>query len=161
MNAQGKILSVTMPEEFEAGNPMMSKESLSSLIKNASPVFPDKPVVIGDTWKQDSETPMPGGLGGMEIKSTYTYKGTEELKSRSLDVVDISMEMEFMGEEGSPIAIEITNQDTSGKMYFDSVNGHTHKIAVDQKMDMTVTVGPQKIEQTIHSQTDASFTLQK
>ena len=161
MNAQGKILSVDMPEEVASGNPMMSKEALSQLIKNASPVFPDKPVATGDTWQQESTTAMPGGMGGMKIDSTYTYKGTEELDGKKLDLIDIGMEMEFEAPEGSPIKIEITSQDTKGKMYFDSANGYTHKIDIDQNMVMEVTAGPQTIDQTIHSLTEATFSVKQ
>ena len=161
MNAQGKILSVDMPAEVASGNPMMSEEALSQLIKNASPVFPDKPVAIGETWKQESRTAMPGGMGGMKIDSTYTYKGTEEVDGKTLDLVDIAMEMKFEAPEGSPIKIEITSQDTKGRMHFDSVKGYTHKIDVDQNMVMEVTAGPQTIDQTIHSRTEATFSLKQ
>jgi hypothetical protein len=161
MNTQGKILSVDMPEEVAAGNPMMSKEALSQLIKNASPVFPDKPVAVGETWQQESTTAMPGGMGGMKIVSTYTYKGTEELDGKKLDLIDIAMEMEFQAPEDSPVKIEIASQDTKGRMHFDSVNGYTHKIDVDQNMVMAVTAGPQTIDQTIHSRTEATFTVKQ
>lgn len=161
MNAQGKILSVDIPEEIATGNPMMSKEALSQLIKNASPVFPDKPVAIGETWNQESTTAMPGGMGGMKIDSTYTYKGTEEVDGKSLDLVDIAMEMEFQAPEDSPFKIEITSQDTKGRMHFDSVNGYTHKIDIDQNMVMAVTAGPQTIDQTIHSRTEATFSVKE
>lgn len=161
MNAQGKILSVDMPDEVANGNPMMTKEALSQLIKNASPVFPDKPVAVGESWKQESTTAMPGGMGGMKIDSTYTYKGTEEMDGKSLDLIDIAMEMQFQPPEGSPIKIDITSQDTKGRMYFDSIKGHTHKIDVDQNMVMEVTAGPQTIDQTIHSRTEATFTIKQ
>jgi len=161
MNSQGKILSVDMPDEVAAGNPMMSKEALSQLIKNASPVFPDKPVAVGESWQQESTTAMPGGMGGMKIDSTYTYKGTEELDGKTLDLVDIEMEMQFQPQEGSPIKIEITSQDTKGRMHFDSVKGHTHKIDVDQNMVMSVTAQAQTIDQTIHSRTEATFSIKE
>ena len=161
MNAQGKILSVDMPEEVGAGNPMMSEETLSQLIKNASPVFPDKPVAVGESWDQESSTAMPNGVGEMKIDSTYTYKGTEEMDGKTLDKIDITMEMEFEAPEGSPISIEITSQDTKGKMYFDSVNGHTYKIDVDQNMVMAVTAGPQTVDQTIRSRTEATFKIKE
>jgi len=161
MNAQGKILSVDMPKEVGAGNPVMTEEAISQLIKNASPVFPDKPVAIGETWKQASITAMPGGMGGMKIDSTYTYKGTEQLDGKSLDLIDIGMEMQFQPEENSPIKIEITSQDTKGQMHFDSVNGLTYKIDVDQNMVMEVTAGPQMIDQVIHSRTEATFSIKE
>ena len=161
MNSQGKILSVVMPDEVAAGNPMMSKEALSQLIKNASPVFPDKPVAVGESWNQESSTAMPNGLGNMKINSTYTYKGPEEMDGMTLDKIVIGMDMQFEPKEGSPATIEITSQDTKGQMYFDSVKGHTHKIDVDQNMVMAVTVGPQTIDQTIHSRTEATFEIQE
>ena len=161
MNSQGKILSVDMPDEFASGNPMMSKEALSQLIKNASPVFPDKPVAVGESWKQESSTAMPNGVGNMKIDSTYTYKGPEDMDGKTLDKIDITMEMQFEAPEGSPIKIEITSQNTKGNMYFDSVNGHTHKIDIDQNMVMAVTAGPQTVDQTIHSRTEATFAIKE
>lgn len=161
MNAQGKIISLEMPDEVADGNPMISKEAMSQLIKNASPVFPDKPVAVGESWQQESTTAMPGGLGGMNIDSTYTYKGTEEVDGKSLDLIEITMEMQFEAIEGSPVAIDITSQDTKGRMFFDSISGHTEKIDVDQNMVMEVTVGPQTIDQTIHSRTEATFKIKQ
>lgn len=161
MNVQGKIISIEIPDEVAAGNPVMSKEALSQLMKNASPVFPDKPVSVGETWTQESVTAMPGGIGGMNINSTYTYKGTEKIEDKSFDLVEIAMEMQFEAPEGSPFKIEITDQDTKGRMHFDSVNGHTRKIDVDQKMVMKVTAGPQTIDQKIHSRTEADFKIKQ
>ncbi len=159
MNAQGKILSVDMPDEIALGNPMMSKEAFSQLIKNASPVFPDKPVAVGETWNQESTTAMPSGMGGMKIISTYTYKGTEEIKGKTLDLIDIAMEMEFQGPIDSPVKIEITNQATKGRMHFDSMKGHTDNIEIDQNMVMEVTAGPQTIIQKIRSRTNGTFSV--
>lgn len=161
MNAQGKILSLEMPEEVSDSNPLMSKEAMSQLIKNASPVFPDKPVAVGESWRQESTTPMPGGLGGMKIDASYTFKGTEKIDGKTLDLIAITMEMQFEAPEGSPIKIDITSQDTTGRMYFDSISGHTHKMDVDQNMVMEVTAGPQKIDQTIHSRTEATFAIKE
>ena len=161
MNAQGKILSVDMPDEIASGNPMMSKEALAQLIKNASPIFPDKPVAVGETWKQESTTAMPSGMGGMKIDSTYTYKGTEEVDGMELDLIEIAMEMEFQGPADSPVKIEITDQDTKGRMHFDSVKGHTHKIEIDQNMVMQVIAGPQTIDQKIRSRTEGTFSVKQ
>ncbi len=161
MNTQGKILSVDMPDEIASGNPLMSKEALSQLIKNASPVFPDKSVAVGETWQQESTTAMPGGMGSMKIDSTYTYKGTEEVDGKTLDLIEIAMEMEFQGPIDSPVKIEITNQDTKGQMHFDSVKGHTQKIEIDQNMVMKVTAGPQTVNQKVRSITKGSFSVRQ
>jgi len=161
MNTQGKILTFEMPDEVSDKNPLMSKETLSQLMKNASPVFPDKPVAVGESWTQDSSMGMPGGMGGMKIESTYTYKGTEELDGKTLDKIEIAMKMEFEAEEGSPVKIEITDQSTKGTMYFDSVKGYTHKLNIDQNMEMAVEAMGQKVDQTIHTQTEATFVIKE
>ncbi len=161
MNLQGKVLSVDMPDEIAASNPMMSKESLSQLIKNASPVFPDKPVAVGESWNQESTSVMPGGMGSMKINSTYTYAGSEKIDGEDLDLIDITIELQFESQEGLPIKFEITSQNSKGRILFDSVKGHTHKVNIDQEMVIEVTVGPQKIDQTIHSFTEATFAIRE
>jgi len=68
---------------------MMGKEAMEKLIKNASPVFPADPIAVGHTWNQETTTPMPGGLGEMQLESTYTYKGRETVEGKELEVIDI------------------------------------------------------------------------
>jgi len=134
MDAQGEVLSVDFPEGFDQATMMMGKDAMEKLIKNASPKFPEGPIAEGYSWKQETSTDMPGGLGAMQIESTYTYKGREKVNDRDLDVIDIDMAMTFETPEGSGSAIDITDQSTEGKMYFDAANGHTTSMKVDQSM---------------------------
>ena len=161
MNVQGKILSVDMPDGFASGNPMITKEALSQLIKNASPVFPDKHVGVGETWNQESITTLPNGVGDMKINSTFTYKGTEEIDGKTLDLIGIATEMDFQAPIDSPLRIEITNQDTKGQMYFDSVEGHTSGIDIVQNIVMQVVDGAQTITQKVLSRTEGTFSVRQ
>lgn len=161
MNAQSKVLSVEMLGGSESENPMMSKEALSQPIINALPVFPDKPVAIGETWQHQLEAAMPGGVGGMKIDATYTYKGTEEADGKTLDLIEIEMELDFQAPKELPFKIEVTRQDSKGQMHFDSANGHPHKVELEQNMEMVVTAGPQTINQSIRLRTEGNFSIKQ
>lgn len=161
MNVNGEVLEVDFPEEFKQETMMMGKEAMEKLIKNASPVFPADPIAVGHTWNQETTTPMPGGLGEMQLESTYTYKGRETVEGKELEVIDIDMTMAFKAMEGSQAAIDITDQSTEGKMYFDAANGHTTSMNVEQSMTMDIEFGGQTISQTIKNTTEGKFRLAK
>ncbi len=161
MDARGQVLTVDFPEEFQKAAMVMGKEAMEKLIKNASPMFPQNPVSVGQSWDQESTTPMPGGLGAMNLVSTYTYKGPEMIEGRELEVIDIGMTMTFQTSETSKATIEVTDQNTKGKMYFDSANGHTSMMNVNQAMTMEIKFGGQKINQTIENTTEGKFQLAK
>lgn len=159
MDARGEVISVDFPESFAEVTKVMGKEAMEKLIKNASPVFPDRELGEGESWSQESLTPMQGGMGAMKIDSTYTYTGQENVDGKMLDVVDMDMKMGFEMPEDSPTRMELTDQKTSGKMYFDSVKGHTSKIRVEQTITMDVTMESQSITQTMTNRTEGTFEL--
>lgn len=159
MNTRGQVLTVDFPAEFEKASMVMGKDAMEKLIKNASPTFPDKPIAVGETWDQETTTGMPNGLGEMRLQSTYTYQGTESVDGKMLDIIGIGMKVDFVTSDDSPASIEVTDQNTNGKMYFDSANGHTAMMKVEQKMAMTITMGAQKINQKIENNTEGTFSL--
>lgn len=161
MDARGEVLTVQFPKEFEKAAMVVGKDAMEKLIKNASPMFPKNPIPIGHSWTQETTTPMPGGLGAMQLESTYTYKGREAVESKELEVIDIDMKVTFKTPEGSQGSVEITDQTTEGKMYFDAANGHTTSIKVEQSMTMAITFSGQKINQTIENTTEGKFILAK
>lgn len=161
MDTRGQVLTVDFPEEFEKATMMMGKEAMEKLIKNASPMFPTEPISVDQSWTQETTTPMPGGLGTMLLVSTYTYKGPEMVENVELEVIDIDMQMTFKTKEDSQATIEVTGQNTEGKMYFDAANGHTSSMKVEQSMTMDISFSGQKINQTIENSTFGKFQLAK
>ncbi len=159
MNAQGEVLSVEFPEEFNEAAMVIGKGAMEKLIKNASPTFPQGSVSVGDSWDQKTTAPMPGGIGTMHIKSTYTYQGREKIENKDLDVIDVDMTMTFETPKDSQASIEILDQSTEGKMYFDAANGHTTSMKIDQSMTMEITYSGQKINQTMENKTEGKFKL--
>jgi len=161
MNPSGEVLTVDFPEEFSQAAMVMGKDAMEKLIKNASPVFPQDPIAVGHTWTQETTTPMPGGIGGAVLLSSYTYRGRETVEGKELDVIDIELKMTFEAPEESQIAIDITDQNTEGVMYFDAANGYTTAMKVMQSMTMDITAAGQKISQTIENATEGKFRLAK
>ena len=159
MDSSGEVLTVDFPEELAAM--MMGKEAMEKQIKNASPRFPKDPVTVGQTWNQETTTPMQGGLGEMQLASTYTYKGRETVEGKELEVIDIDIKMGFKATEDSPAAIEITDQSTEGKIFFDAANGHATSLNVKQSMTMDIELAGQTISQTIGNVTEGKFRLAK
>ena len=161
MNERGKVLTVDFPAEFEKATMIIGKGAMEKLVKNASPMFPEKPVAIGESWNQETKTPMPNGMGEMKMVSTYTYTGPETVDGQKVEVIDIDMAMEFVAPESGTATIKVTDQKTNGKMYFDSANGHTTYMKIDQAMDMEITMGEQKITQSIENNSEGKFSLEK
>ncbi len=161
MDARGEVLSVDFPEEFSEAAMVIGKDAMEKLIKNASPVFPQRSVAVGDTWDQKTSAAIPGGIGQMQITSTYTYKGRETIENRDLEVIDVDMVMAFETPEDSQASIDITDQSTEGKLYFDAANGHTASMKIDQTMAMEITFSGQKINQTMENNTEGKFRLAK
>ena len=95
----------------------------------------------------------------MHIKSTYTYQGREKIENKDLDVIDVDMTMTFETPKDSQASIEILDQSTEGKMYFDAANGHTTSMKIDQSMTMEITYSGQKINQTMENKTEGKFKL--
>jgi hypothetical protein len=130
MDARGEVLEIKFPEEFDQAAMAMGKDGMEKLIKNASPVFPREPIAVGHSWTQETTTAMPGGIGEMQLLTTYTYTGPETLEGKSLERIAIDMTMSFETPEGSQAAVDIIDQSTQGKMYFDAANGHTTSMEV-------------------------------
>ena len=157
MDERGQILTVDFPPEVQAALAVIGTDAMEKLIRSASPKFPVEAVSPGANWEQDSSTDMPGGLGAMLLKSTYTYRGKETINGKELAKLDIDIEMEFEASENSPGTINVTDQKTSGKMYFDAVNGHTDSMEIAQKMTMNIEFAGQEIVQEIENITSGTF----
>jgi len=158
MDTRGKLLAVNFPEEFKQA--AMGKGSMEKLIKDASLTFPQGPIAVGHSWNQEKTAPLQDA-GDVLYVSTYTYKGPEMVEGKKLDVVDIDIKMSFKPSEGSQNTIEITDQSTKGKLYFDAANGFTTSMKVEQSMTMDITFGGEKLNQIIENTTEGKFRLAK
>ena len=160
MDARGEVLTVNFPEEFDQATLAMGRDAIVKVIKNVSPRFPKNPMAIGHSWTREVTTPMLGGIGLMHhLTSTYTYKGRETIENKELEVIDVDTTTIFKTPFGSQVSIEIVDQTTEGKIYFDAVNGYTTAVKVEQSLTLHITLGETKINQTIENITEGKFRL--
>lgn len=165
MSDRGEIIDVEVPKEAFKGleaNPVLkdffSSKSFRDMMRQASPVFPEAAIDEGFDWSNETEVKTP--VGTMKMDATYTYQGEEELDERTVDKVGAKLKIEFSPDDG-PLAakIEITDQDNSGTIYFDSEGGHLSSTSMKQRLTMKVTVGDTTVDQKI--ETTVSMTVKK
>lgn len=161
MNVRGEVLAVDFSGGFERAAMVTGRETIDKLLESLSPVFPRNPISVGHSWTKEATTPMLGGVGSMQVTSTFTYKGREMIENRELEVIDFDMKTTLKTSEGSQATVEITDQSAEGKMYFDAANGHTTSMKVEQSITMDITIGGDKMNQTVESVTESTFTLAK
>ena len=156
MEASGKITEVEIPDSLKAAmeGRGQSGQMMESIIKGSSLEFPTETLQVGATWDKETKTKSP--MGEISILNTYTYRGIDT--ESSFHVIDVDVKMQF-GEGGGPAGakIDVTNQSTEGKIFFDEQKGRINHSFVDQNVDMNITVGPQAIQQTLKQQMAVRF----
>jgi len=158
MNDRGKVFDVEVPQKaFQglAGNPLIkqffSSKAFSDMLAKVSPVLPAEAVDRGHTWEQNSSSKTL--IGTVDVASKYTYLGEEKREDRTLDKIGMTMTMAIKPDGALGATIEITDQDCSGNLYFDSAGGYLSESASKQKMTQKITAGDQIINQTIEAAT--------
>lgn len=128
---------------------MFSEESLVNLVKQASHAFPNEPVKKGDSWTAKTESPIPQ-LGKMVADLTLTYAGPEQVDGKTLERIDVEMNMKLTPKEaGAAAKITLKDQKSSGTLYFDNAAGRLSHSKIVQNMVLEIAFGEQGISQDI------------
>ena len=160
MSPRGTISDVTLPEGMaeelkKTPGPaasMLNEESFKQMTGASTLEFADHPVKKGDTWKRTASTPNPATGGKQLIDVSYTFRGTEKENGRQVDKIDMTMKTSFApGGAGAP-QIEISDQQSEGKIDFDHTAGHIIQSRAKVKMVMAITVMGTKVDQTATSE---------
>lgn len=165
MNDRGENLEVNIPEEALAGfqgNPiakqMISDDFIKEMYTKALPAFPEKSLEEGDDWSSSEVSQSP--LGQMTFDNTYTYQGTEDREGRSLARIGVTTKVALAEGEASPLGalVKIKNQESSSVILFDSDAGYLVETRTVQKMNMSVNILGNDMDQKVES--IQTFTLQ-
>lgn len=94
--------------------------------------FPEKPVVIGQSWTGNMAGAA-GGMAGMAVSATYKFQGLKTVDGKRVAAVAISPKAKNKGGE--------TGMDVvgTGTMYFDVADGSLH--SMDMKMTVKMNMG--------------------
>lgn len=158
MNRQGKVLEVKIPEDAlksVSSNPLLkkffSKEALEEMMSKMSPVLPEQAIDKGYSWESSVETPAP--FGKMNMKTKYTYEGTEERDGKTLDKFGVVMNIDMQMQEGSDTSLNVQDQKSSGTMYFDSEAGYFVENVIKQQMTIAGEASGQAFTQKLNTVT--------
>ena len=158
MAPNGKVSNVMIPEEAMAGfKNLPLGESMSSVltdsIEKGSPVFPDQAIAPGHSWTQQHSTK------NLSAVNQYTYTGPKKVDGRTLHHFDLSIQVEFTGDNPLQAQIEIPEQSAKGTLLFDNDQGYVVASDLDQTMKMVIKIAGQNgIESTTVQKMKTVFT---
>lgn len=163
MNPQGEVLDVevsqdtldalkTMPGGGQAGGGMLTKESLVNMIKQGTPTLPKDPVQSGASWSNSMEMAL-SQVGTMASDTKSTYVGPEEVEGTTLQRINLDLTTRIVPTEGVAAKVSLTDENASGRLYFDNSAGRLSHSELVQDMTMQVSEAgknfDQRIQQTI------------
>jgi hypothetical protein len=167
MNGRGELSEIKVPQKLldslrKAGpaanaSGMFSEEGMKNLISQSSLTLAEGPLEKGKSWTQQAKVPVPM-LGTMVMDKTYTFDGPSPREAGLLQIsVDTKVTLEPAAD--SNIAVKITSQQATGEFTFDPQAGRVVSSRVNDKLQMSLSVMGQEIEQS--TDTVTSMTLAK
>jgi len=167
MNGRGELSEIKVPQKLldslrKAGpaanaSGMFSEEGMKNLISQSSLTLAEGPLEKGKSWTQQAKVPVPM-LGTMVMDKTYTFDGPSPKDPGLLQILlDTKVTLEPAAD--SNIAVKITSQKATGEFEFDPQAGRVVSSRVNDKLQMSLSVMGQEIEQS--TDTVTSMTLAK
>lgn len=166
MSDRGEILSVELTPESAAAlkklpsapqlEDSFSKDGLKSMFAQSAAVLPPQAIEKGFTWKGLAETKSP--VGAMVINMDYVYQGPVTKDGKELQKIDTRVNVGMAAPaENSGMKIEIVEQEGSGEMYFDAVNGRFAQSDMTQLLVMKIVAGQMTQEQRVTTTSRMTF----
>jgi Family of unknown function (DUF6263) len=166
MTARGEVKSMKFPEGVEAalkraggGNPAggFSADSLKQMTAQMGAVFPEGPVVKGQSWLKKTEADTPQGKMVMNI--TFKYAGTSTIGGRKVAKLELSPKFSMTPKPGAPAKFTVKDKGSSGASYFDVEAGVLTHSSLIQNMEMEISAGG--VTQTMSTKSETEFQLAK
>jgi hypothetical protein len=155
MTPRGKITDVEVPEGLVralaaapgagAMGELTTSEGFKKMVSGVSFELPET-LEAGAEHTTTAEIANPV-LGQQVIKTTYRYVGPKDVEGRTFEAFAPTIEITFAGTESAKA--EITDQTSEGEMLFNREAGRLESSQMDQSMKLVLTIGAQKVNQTI------------
>lgn len=154
ISPRGKISDVELPEGMadklknspalgQMGS-LFNESFVKQMIESVGLELPEKAVSAGDTWTQSRDINIPG-VGVQKVKTTFSFDGVENRGGRRLAKIAPEVEASLPDEKN----IEVTNQDSSGAIYFDVASGKVSQSDVEYSVQFSLDVMGQKFTQEV------------
>ncbi|MBS1707539.1 MAG: hypothetical protein JSS65_02330 [Armatimonadetes bacterium] len=121
-NVQGMSDQPLTAKVDSQGKAVSGESPASELAK-----FPDKPVKVGESWKNSTTTESL--MGKMKIDSTLTLRKVDTLDAKRVAIISLSMKL-----AGGSV-----NGTGAGAVYIDMSDGMTVKADMEQKLSVSTT----------------------
>jgi hypothetical protein len=166
MKSTGEIAEVKIPEPTlkklrdalpkDAGpDAALSEQALKDiLIQSSPPPFPQQPLEVGKNWAGKPSRLSSPGLGTLVTDRVFTFQGPDPKNPR---LMLIGSESRVSLEPAENVAAKIRSQESKGSLTFDAEAGHLVGNRLTQKMELTMSVMGQEVQQT--SDTTSVMTL--
>jgi len=166
MNGRGELSEIKVPQKLldalrQAGpapnaGGMAPEEGMKNMISQSSLTLAEGPLENGKSWTQQAKVPSP--IGTMVMDKTYTFDGPSPKEAGLLQIsVDTKVTLEPAAD--SNVAVKITSQKATGEFEFDPQAGRVVSSRVKEKLQMSISVMGQELEQA--TDTVTSMTLAK
>lgn len=122
---------------------MFSEDSLRKMVEVN--VFPDKALVLGDTWKRNFEQAAPP-IGTLKFAVDNKLTGQEDHGGSSCAKIAMTTKMTLGSDDSSASAMSATMDESKGEgtMWFDTKRGRM--VEVEQAWDMKMSFGKKSAE---------------
>jgi hypothetical protein len=167
MSGRGELSDIKVPQKLldslrQAGpaataGGMFSEEGMKNLISQSSLTLPEAALEKGKSWTQQAKVPVPM-LGNMVMDKTYTFDGPSP-KDSGLFQILLTTKVTLEPAADSKIAVKITSQQGTGDFAFDPQAGRVVSSRVNDKLQMSLSVMGQDLEQS--TDTVTTMTLAK
>jgi Family of unknown function (DUF6263) len=166
MTPSGEIADVKIPDATlkklrdalpKEGGPdvALSEQVLKErLISSSPPPFPQQPLEVGKNWSSKPSKLAFPGLFTMVTDKVFTFHGPDPKNPR---LMLVGMDGRVTLEVAENVAARILSQDGKGNLVFDAESGHIVSTRLTQKLDMSMSMNGQEIEQL--SETSSTMTL--
>jgi Family of unknown function (DUF6263) len=161
MSGRGELSDIKVPakllESLRQSGPlanaggMFSEDGLKNMISQSSLMLPEEALEKGKSWTHQGKVPLPM-LGTMVIDKTYTFEGPS-LKEAGLDQVILDTKVSLQPAADSNVAVKITAQKGTGEFAFDPQAGRVVSSRVNDKLQMSLSVMGQELEQSTNTLT--------
>lgn len=125
MNSIKDSLELSSPGNTKALDDMMNEEQINQVFQQTFGTFPNKPVAIGEQWKNEIRLTQ----NGMPMRFSNTYKIAEIFKKENEAIVDIN----------SIVSMDINDGKVKNNMKMDVSGTQTGKLTIDLATGMIKT----------------------
>jgi hypothetical protein len=156
MNGRGQLSDIKVPQKLleslrQAGpaagaGGFFSEEGMRNLISQSSLTLAEEPLEKGKTWPQQARIPVPM-LGTMVLDKTYKFDGPTS-QDAGVDLILLETKVSLEPAADSNVAVRITSQKGTGEYTFDPNAGRVVSSKVNDKLQMSLSVMGQELEQS-------------